>query len=97
MSSVRFAPAALRDLRRLQDFLASKDMGAAQRAGQVIEKGLRVLAEHPQIGRPVEDMEESFRAWPIPFGDSGYLALYRVDTDAVTILAIRHQKESGWA
>lgn len=96
MPSVRLAPAALRDLRRLQEFLRDKDAGAAQRAGQVIEKGLRTLAERPQIGHPVEDMDEAFRIWPIPFGASGYLALYRIDPEAVTILAIRHQKESGW-
>ena len=33
----------------------------------------------------------------IDFGDSGYVARYRVvpDTDTVIILAVRHQKEAG--
>nr|WP_272952374.1 type II toxin-antitoxin system RelE/ParE family toxin [Sphingobium yanoikuyae] len=30
------------------------------------------------------------------FGNSGYVALYRLDGDVVAILAVRHQKESGY-
>lgn len=42
-------------------------------------------------------MEDTFREWPIDFGDSGYVARYRIDpdTDTVVILAVRHQKETG--
>lgn len=32
----------------------------------------------------------------IAFGDSGYVARCRIDGDAVTVLAIRHQKEAGF-
>jgi len=41
-------------------------------------------------------MPPEFREWPIGFGDSGYLALYRLDGDDVVILAIRHMRESGY-
>ncbi|WP_447704811.1 type II toxin-antitoxin system RelE/ParE family toxin [Methylobacterium brachiatum] len=44
----------------------------------------------------IEDLPEQYRDWLIDFGDSGYVARYRVDDDVVTILAVRHQKEAGF-
>lgn len=95
MPQVIFAPAAIRDLQRLRDFLRPKSTDAAQRAGEMIRQGAMVLGAHPRLGRVVDDLPEEFREWLIDFGDSGYVARYRVDEDAVTILAIRHQKEVG--
>jgi len=48
------------------------------------------------MGRPVEDMDDEFRDWIIDFGDTGYVASYRVDQQSVLILAVRHQKEAGF-
>jgi len=59
-------------------------------------KAVQVLGLQPHIGRPVEDLPEEFREWVIDFGDSGYIARYRIDADAVTVLAVRHQKEVGF-
>ena len=95
MSQVIFAPAAIRDLQRLRDFLRPKNADAARRAGEAIRQGVRILGAHPRIGRVIEDMPEQFREWLIDFGDSGYVVRYRIGEDAVTILAIRHQKEAG--
>jgi plasmid stabilization system protein ParE len=91
-----WTPEALADVQRLYRFLASKDANAAQRAIQAIRSGVKVLAERPYIGRPVEDMEPEFREWLIGFGNSGYVALYHFDGDATVILAVRHQKEAGY-
>jgi plasmid stabilization system protein ParE len=88
-----WAPSALRDVQRLYRFLAGKNSDAARRAVQAIQLGVKVLGHQPQIGRPIEDMAEEFREWQIDFGDSGYVVRYRVDTVAVIILAVRHQKE----
>jgi plasmid stabilization system protein ParE len=52
-----------------------------------------VLEQQPGVGRPVEDMDDEFRDWMIDFGDSGYVARYRLDPQFVTVLAVRHQKE----
>lgn len=95
MSQVKFAPAAIRDLQRLREFLQPKSPDAAKRAGAVIKKALAVLGLQPKMGRYIEDMPEEYREWVIDFGDSGYVARYRLDGDAITILAIRHQKERG--
>ena len=48
------------------------------------------------MGRMVDELPENYREWLIDFGDSGYVARYRVDENAITILAIRHQKEAGY-
>jgi plasmid stabilization system protein ParE len=96
MPQVRFASGAVRDLQRLREFLRPKNPIAAQRAGQTIIKAVQVLGLQPHIGRPIEDMPDEFREWVIDFGDSGYVARYRIDVDAVTILAVRHQKEVGF-
>ncbi len=55
-----------------------------------------MLAQHPEIGRPAEDMEPEYREWLIDFGDSGYVALYRYDGETVLIVAVRHQREAGY-
>lgn len=96
MPQVRFAPSAIRDLERLRDFLRPKSAMAAKRAGEAIVKSVQVLGLQPQLGRPMEDLPENFREWIIDFGDSGYLARYRIDPDAITILAVRHQREVGF-
>ena len=93
---MRFAPGAIRDLQRLREFLRPKNPLAARRAAEAILKAVQVLALQPQIGRPVADLPDEYREWPIDFGDSGYLARSRFDGEAVTILALRHQKELGY-
>ena len=87
---------ALLDVRRLYRFLAVKNMDVAKRAVNTVRQGVSVLGKHPGIGRPIEDLPDEFREWPIDFGDSGYVTRYRIDADGVTILAVRHQKEVGF-
>lgn len=96
MPQVIFASAAMQDLQRLRDFLRSKNADTARRAGEAIRQGVRILGEQPRLGRIIDDLPEQFREWIIDFGDSGYVARYRIDNDVVTILAVRHQKEAGY-
>ncbi len=96
MPQVIFAPAAIRDLQRLRDFLRPKSLDAARRAGEAIRNGVGILASHPRLGRMTDDLPEPFREWLIDFGDSGYVVRYRIHGDVLTILAIRHQKEVGY-
>lgn len=96
MPQVIFAPAAIRDLQRLREFLRPKNPDAARRAGEAIRQGVKVLGSHPRMGRLVDELPEQYREWLIDFGDSGYVARYRIDDEAITILAIRHQKEAGY-
>ena len=96
MPRLIWSPHALRDVQRVQRFLAEKNPDAAARAVQAIRQGVKVLAKQPGIGRPVEDMEPEFREWPIDFGDSGYIAMYRFDGSTAVLLALRHQREAGY-
>ena len=87
---------ALLDVQRLYRFLVSRNPDAARRAVKSMRHGVRVLGLQPGVGRPIDDMPDEFREWIIDFGDSGYVARYHIDPDAVTILAVRHQKEVGF-
>lgn len=97
MPHVRLSARAQSDLARLKSLLASKDINAAKRATMVIRDALIPLTHAPMIGRPIEDRED-LRELVIDFGSSGYLALYRFEPtlDAVTILAIKHQREDDY-
>jgi plasmid stabilization system protein ParE len=96
MSRVIWSPAALLDVQRLYRFLAPKNIDAAKQAVKALRQGVKVLQLQAGIGRPIDDMPEEFREWIIDFGDSGYVARYRVDSEVVVILAVRHQKEAGY-
>ncbi|WP_338523255.1 type II toxin-antitoxin system RelE/ParE family toxin [Pseudomonas batumici] len=96
MPQVIFAPAAIRDIQRLREFLRPKNADAASRAGASIMQSVRMLGTQPHIGRPIDDLPDEYREWLIDFGDSGYVARYRINGDIVTILTVRHQKEVGY-
>jgi plasmid stabilization system protein ParE len=61
-----------------------------------ISTAVAMLADHPLLGRPVED---GMRALVISRGRTGYVALYEFDevSDTALVLAVRHQREAGWA
>jgi len=67
------------------------------RAGQAIEQQFALLEMEPETGRPFDDLPE-LRELIVPFGDSGYVALYHHEakTNSVYVLAFRHQKEAGY-
>jgi plasmid stabilization system protein ParE len=87
---------ALTDLERLTDFLIESDAGAALETVALIEEAVNVLERHPLIGRPIE---HPLRELVISRGRSGYVALYSFEPvhDTVLILAVRHQREAGYA
>ncbi len=96
MPRLIWTPSALVDVQRLYRFLVVKNPDAARRAVKAIRQGVKVLEQQPKVGRPVEEMDNEYRDWIIDFGDSGYVARYRVDPQFVSVLAVRHQKEVGF-
>jgi plasmid stabilization system protein ParE len=96
MPRLIWSPPALQDVQRLYRFLAGRNTDAAKRAIKAIRESVKVLAHQPGVGRPAEDMEPEYREWIIDFGDSGYVALYRYDGETAVILAVRHQRETGY-
>jgi plasmid stabilization system protein ParE len=96
MPSLIWAPSAAADVQRLYRFLHPNNPDAARRAIKTIRGSVKVLALQPKIGRTIEYMPEQFREWLIDFGDSDYVARYHIGTNgSITILAVRHQKQTG--
>ena len=96
MPRLIWSPEALADVQRLYRFLAEKNPDAARRAASAIRDGMRIVADYPDVGRPVDDMGPEFMEWPISFGASGYVALYRLQQDVALVVSVRHQKEVGY-
>ena len=96
MPRLIWSPSALRDVQRLHHFLAEKNTDAAKRTVKAIRDGVKIIAHQPGVGRPADEMDPEFREWPINFGDTGYIALYRYDGQTAVILAVRHQREIGY-
>ena len=96
MPQLIWSPAALHDVDRLHRFLVEKNASAAREAIKAVRTHVNILAEQPGAGRPAEHMDPEFREWIIPFGGSGYIALYRLEGEKVVILAVRHQREAGY-
>jgi plasmid stabilization system protein ParE len=84
------------DLVRLVEFLLIRDPIAAAETNDLIRGALAMLERHPLIGRLGED---ELRELVISRGRSGYVALYDYleQEDLVVILAVRHQRESGFS
>ena len=95
---VIWSPHAVACVRRLYDFLAEKSPDAARAAAASLLRQAELLEHFRNAGRPAADLEPEHRELPVPFGGAGYVLLYHFDatTEAVTILAVRHQKEVGY-
>jgi plasmid stabilization system protein ParE len=97
---VRFTVEAESDLIRLYEFVLARDEddGAlAERALAAIRNGLRSLELSPFSFRKAMPNKPFLRELVIPFGASGYVALYEIEPEeTVTILAVRHQREDDY-
>ncbi len=97
--SVRFTVEAQEDLQRLHAFLIEHDLSLAERAIGVIQDALTLLEKFPFSCRKAADGRHGprLRELIIPFGSSGYVLLFEIDdATTVTVLAVRHQRESDY-
>jgi plasmid stabilization system protein ParE len=96
MAGLIYSARAFDDLERLTDFLIETDPLATSETVELIAEAVTILKRHPLIGRPVED---GIRELVISRGKTGYIVLYSYEAahDAVLILAVRHQRESGFS
>lgn len=97
---VRFTRTASDDLERLYGFIVERDAAdveLATRALAAITAGIATLESSPFTCRKADQSTPFLRELIIPFGASGYVALFEIDDDrTVTILAVRHQRESDY-
>ena len=84
------------DIKRIYDFLATKDAVVAGSAVDVIVSSFIPLTRLPNIGRKKDGT--SLRELIINFSSSGYIVLYDFDEDVdeVVITALRHQRENDY-
>lgn len=84
------------DLDRIVEHLRRHEIDDAEARASEIISAFDVLADNPLVGRPAG---EDKRELVIGRGSRGYIALYRYLAllDLVLILAIRAQREAGYA
>jgi plasmid stabilization system protein ParE len=98
--AVRFTEEAETDLIRLYQFILARDetdWSLAEKALEAIRQALRSLGQSPFSYRKASPGNPFLREIVIPFGGSGYVALFEIDNDhSVTVLAVRHQREDDY-
>ena len=83
---IRFTPRARDDLIEIHDYIAAENPGAARRVASTIRDQVRILANHPLLGRRGQlpgTRELVIDRYP-------YLLAYRINGDTVAILTIWH-------
>lgn len=94
---VRFTPEAEDDLLRLYEFQLARDIFAAERALEAIRAATDILRFSPFSCRKAAANTPFLRELVIPFGAEGYVALFEIErNNAVTIIAVRHQREDDY-
>lgn len=99
--AVRYSASARDDLTRLYEYLLDRattveDIDLAERALGAITDAVESLKRSPFIYRKADD-DPFLRELLIPFGSSGYVALFEIeDAATVTVLAVRHQLEDDY-
>lgn len=96
MSRVELAPEVGDDFDRILEHVLEHEVADAPSRMEDIMRAIDVLERNPLIGRPVR---ADLRELVIGRHQRGYVALYRyiAEIDTVFVLAIRGQKEAGYA
>jgi plasmid stabilization system protein ParE len=97
LARIEFAPRVVDDFERILAHLIEHHAGgaSAERIAEILQ-AIDVLAPHPLMGRPAQGGR---RELVIGHRERGYVALYRYveEVDTVFVLAIRAQREAGYA
>ncbi len=96
MSRIELAPEITGDIDRILKHLLEHEIADAPSRVEDIIRAIDVLERNPLIGRAVR---ADLRELVIGRRAHGYAALYRyvVELDTIFVLAIRGQKEAGYA
>jgi plasmid stabilization system protein ParE len=94
---VRLTTEAVEDLNRLYEFLLKRDLDAAARALAAMEHAVALLAYSPlSCRKALLQKSPWWRELLIPFGHSGYVALFEIENRTVTVTALRQQREEDY-
>jgi plasmid stabilization system protein ParE len=97
---VRLTREAVADIERLFEFVLGRELGGdlelAQDAIHATQAGIATLKTSPFTCRKA-GRSPFLRELVIPFGRSGYVALFEVqDSETVIVMAVRHQLEDDY-
>ena len=88
---VSFTPEAVADLKRLREFIESKNPIAAQRIANELLSGIEKLKAFPQIGLKVIRAPQPHLVRDLLIGN--YTVRYFIGSDGIFILRMWHGKE----
>jgi len=96
MEKIIYTEGFFHDLERIVDFLSEANPPICEETVNLIYEAISILGRHPNIGRPTDS---GLKELLISQGRNGYVALYRYRQDLrqIRILALRHQREAGYA
>ena len=83
---IRLMKAAIRDLHETRAHIAADDPKAAMQVSTRLEKAIILIAEKPNIGRPITD--QSLREWSVP--GLPFVIPYRLSGDTIEIIRVFH-------
>jgi plasmid stabilization system protein ParE len=96
---VRFTADAKKDLDELYGFLLEKDLRGAGGALEAIEEALKLLERFSFSCRKAAEGRQGpfLRELIVSFGSAGYVVLFEIERrSTVTVLAVRHQRETDF-
>jgi toxin ParE1/3/4 len=80
-------PLAAQDLNDIWDYLAGKNINAADRVLHALEKTMRGLAKSPGIGHLREDLADRRHRFLLVYS---YLIVYRPETKPLQVIRVLH-------
>jgi plasmid stabilization system protein ParE len=102
MAKVKLTANVLTKLEQIEFYYVGQGEVVAKRAISTIFAALNRVSNHPLSGRPQQSLAHpnypDLREVVIPFGATGFVALYRIDaeTDSIVVLALKHQREEKY-
>jgi plasmid stabilization system protein ParE len=100
MVRIELAPEVAEDFERILEHLQAFEVADPDERVDEIIAALDILEQNPLIGRPLPGGSDAqLRALIIGRGSRGYVALYSYlpELETVFILAMRSQREAGYA
>lgn len=95
MRELVWLDSAVNDLVRLRSFLAKENSTAAVRVAKAIKDAAQWLIEYPAAGKPVKDLSP-YRDLSVRFGVGGYVLRYRIHSESIYVVHVRHYREEGF-
>jgi toxin ParE1/3/4 len=91
--NLEWSVAALTDLDRFAEFLHERHPYLAGIVASEILAKVQVVAEHPQLGRPIEGRED-YRELLLQVLNATYAFRYRYDGKRLVMLRVFHSREA---